>query len=268
MSEARLNGCPEWHVMLHGVVDGELVPALVSRFQDHLATCSGCRVEMAQVRGTRKVMNQEGVKWRPPGALRSHVVSMLAFEESVAVSLPPQSQKPQKPIWWRALDAFKQWSFLPSVAALAASLFFFATTPSQTLVLQDEILASHIRSMMANHLTDVLTSDRHTVKPWFNGKIDFSPPVTDLSKHGFSLVGGRVDYLGGRAVAALVYRRNGHIINLFIWPTGSTGQAAAVHDGYNIEQWSDGGLVFWAISDVASGEFVRFKEVFRSTNNG
>jgi anti-sigma factor RsiW len=265
MSEARGKGCPEWPVMLHGFVDGELDPAHASRFQDHLATCTGCRAEVEEVRAARKIMNQEGVKWHSPEALRSQVLSMLAFEESARASRPPQRQQLQKPAWRRKLDLLKQWSFVPSLAALAASLFLFAITPSQTLVLQDEILASHIRSMMANHLTDVLTSDQHTVKPWFNGKIDFSPPVTDLVKDGFTLIGGRVDYLGGRSVAALIYRRNGHIINLFIWPASSTAQRAAVHDGYNMEQWSDGGLVFWAISDVAPGELVRFKEVFRGS---
>lgn len=267
MSDAQQKGCPEWRVMLHGFVDGELDPAHASQFQDHLATCPACRAEMEEMRAARKIMNQEGVKWRPPRALRAQVLLMLVFEESVAASPPQQRQQPHKPAW-RLFDLLKQWSFVPSVAALAASLFLFAITPSQTLVLQDEILASHIRSMMANHLTDVLTSDQHTVKPWFNGKIDFSPPVRDLVKDGFPLVGGRVDYLGGRAVAALVYRRNGHIINLFIWPASSAAQTAAVHDGYNMEQWSNDGLVFWAISDVAPSELVRFKEVFRGAANG
>jgi len=267
MSEARQIGCPEWRVLLHGFVDGELAAPHASQFQDHLDACPGCRAEMDEVRAARKVIHQEGVKWRPPEALRAQVLSMLAFEESVTASRPPQRPQPQKSTWWRALDLFKQWSFVPA-AALAGSLFLFSITPSQTLVLQDEILASHIRSMMADHLTDVPTSDQHTVKPWFNGKIDFSPPVMDLVKDGFPLVGGRVDYLGGRVVAALVYHRNRHVINLFIWPANSTAQTAAVHDGYNMEQWSDGGLVFWAISDVAPGELVRFRDVFRGASKG
>jgi len=266
MSEARQKSCPEWRVMLHGFVDGELDPRHASQFREHLATCQGCRAEMEEVQATRKIMNQDGVKWRPPEALRAQVLSMLAFEENVAT--PRRQARPPVPGWRRALDLLRQWSLVPSIAALAASLFLFTMTPSQTLVLQDEIMASHIRSMMANHLTDVLTSDQHTVKPWFNGKIDFSPPVTDLVKDGFPLVGGRVDYLGGRSVAALVYRRNGHVINLFIWPASESSPTTAVHDGYNLEQWSDGGLVFWAISDVAPGELSRFKDVFRAAAKG
>lgn len=103
----------------------------------------------------------------------------------------------------------------------------------------------------------MLTSDQHTVKPWFNGKIDFSPPVSDLAKDGFPLV-------GGRAVAALVHRRHGHIINLFIWPATSSTQTTTAHDGCNMVQWSDGGLMFWAVSDVASDDLAEFETLFRS----
>ncbi len=153
---------------------------------------------------------------------------------------------------------------MPSLAVLAASGFLFINAPSQALILQDEIMASHVRSMMADRLTEVLTSDQHTVKPWFNGKIDFSPPVSDLAKDGFPLVGGRVDYSGGRTVATLVYRRHGHVINLFVWPAASAGQTTTEHDGYNMVQWSEGGLTFWAISDVAAGDLADFESLFRS----
>ncbi|MBC2805667.1 anti-sigma factor [Rhizobium ruizarguesonis] len=262
MSEAQRKGCPEWRVMLHGFVDGELDSVHAAQFEDHLATCAHCRAEMERVRAVREIIDQEGVKWQPPEALRSQVLSMLSFEETAAASSLPLPRR--VPIWRRALDFIRQWSFVPSLAVLAASAFLFANAPSQTLLLQDQIMASHVRSMMADHLTDVLTSDQHTVKPWFNGKIDFSPPVSDLAKDGFPLVGGRVDYIGDRAVAALVYRRHGHVINLFIWPAASAAQTTTVHDGYNMTQWSDGGLVFWAISDVAAGDLAEFETVFRA----
>lgn len=259
MSEAQQKGCPEWRVMLHGFVDGELDSVHAAQFEDHLATCANCRAEMEGVRAVREIIDQDGVKWRPPEALRSQVLSMLSFEQAATASNLPR----QTPVWRRALDFIRQWSFVPSLAVLATGAFLFINAPSQTLLLQDQIMASHVRSMMADHLTDVLTSDQHTVKPWFNGKIDFSPPVSDLAKDGFPLVGGRVDYFGGRAVAALVYRRHGHVINLFIWPAASAAQATTVHDGYNMRQWSDGGLVFWAISDVASGDLAEFETLFR-----
>jgi anti-sigma factor RsiW len=262
MSEAHQNACPEWRIMLHGFVDGELDGVHAAQFEGHLATCESCRAEMERVTAVRKIIDQDGVRWRPPEALRSQVLSMLSFEQTAAASSLPQAYRP--PFWRRAFDLARQWSFIPSLAVLAASGFLFINTPSQTLILQDEIMASHVRSMMADHLTDVLTSDQHTVKPWFNGKIDFSPPVSDLTKDGFPLVGGRVDYIGGRAVAALVYRRHGHVINLFIWPTASGTQTTTERDGYNMVQWSDGGLTFWAISDVASGDLAEFERFFRS----
>ncbi|MGY3611398.1 anti-sigma factor family protein, partial [Bradyrhizobium sp. Lot11] len=180
-SEAQQNGCPEWRVMLHGFVDGELDSISAAQFEDHLATCANCRAEMEGIRAVRKIIDQDGVKWRPPEVLRSQVLSMLSFEQMATASSLPR----RAPVWRRALDFIRQWSFVPSLAVLATGVFLFANAPSQTLLLQDQIMASHVRSMMADHLTDVLTSDQHTVKPWFNGRIDFSPPVSDLAKDGF-----------------------------------------------------------------------------------
>jgi anti-sigma factor RsiW len=128
--------------------------------------------------------------------------------------------------------------------------------------LEDQLVSSHVHSMLANHLTDVLTSDQHTVKPWFNGKIDFSPPVVDLKDKGFPLVGGRVDYLNGRVVATLIYRRSGHVINLFIWPSNGTPVPASERDGYNLENWTQAGLDFWAVSDTSPGELKKFQQDF------
>jgi anti-sigma factor RsiW len=127
--------------------------------------------------------------------------------------------------------------------------------------MSDEILASHVRSLLVDHLTDVATSDQHTVKPWFNGKIDFAPPVVDLAGEGFPLVGGRVDYIGGRVVAALVYRRQAHIINVFVWPAAAGAPTSSSRDGYNIRSWSEGGLTWWAVSDASAADVGRFQEL-------
>ena len=152
-----------------------------------------------------------------------------------------------------------RWLFLPSLAALAASLLLVFGPLQTRSSLEDEIVASHIRSTLVNHLTDVQTSDQHTVKPWFNGKIDFAPPVTDLAAQGFPLLGGRVDYLGGRVVAALVYRRHDHVINLFVWPASAPLAHTAARDGYNLESWSANGLVFVAVSDTDVEDMHRFR---------
>jgi anti-sigma factor RsiW len=151
------------------------------------------------------------------------------------------------------------------MTAIAASLMLFQVGPLQTASLQDELVASHVRSLEANHLIDVATSDRHVVKPWFNGKIDFAPPVVDLADQGFPLAGGRLDYAGGREVAALVYRRNAHVINVFIMPSRqrpATWLAHAHRTSYSVVHWSRGGLECWAVSDVEPAELERFRTVF------
>jgi anti-sigma factor RsiW len=127
------------------------------------------------------------------------------------------------------------------------------------------LVADHVRSTLASHLVDVETSDRHTVKPWFNGRIDFAPPVVDLAARGFALVGGRVDYLDGRVVAALVYRRNKHVINVFVRPEPRGLRLPSLgrpRDGYSVVRWSEGGLEFWAVSDVEPHELETLKREF------
>lgn len=148
-------------------------------------------------------------------------------------------------------------NFRPLVGALAASIAL-AVALSAILVqrsgrdtVEEQIFASHVRSLQVDHLMDVASSDQHTVKPWFAGKLDFSPPVRDLREQGFTLEGGRLDYLDGRSVAALVYRRHQHVINVFVWPQSSApAENSSAREGYNMLRWSEGGFAFWAISDL------------------
>jgi anti-sigma factor RsiW len=141
--------------------------------------------------------------------------------------------------------------------------------PAQTfeVPLGDEVLASHVRSaQLESHLVDIPSSDRHTVKPWFSGKLDFSPPIKDLAAESFPLVGGRLDYLGNRSVAVLVYRRHKHVIDLFIRPAvaGSSPTIRRQHrSGYNILAWTQDAMSFWAISDLNEKELTDFVELFR-----
>jgi anti-sigma factor RsiW len=154
-----------------------------------------------------------------------------------------------------ALFAVTAWQFLPGLRG-----------PTSDHRLVAAVLSSHLRSLEASHLMDVASTDQHTVKPWFDGKLDFSPPVEDLASDGFPLVGGRLDYLEGRQVAALIYQRRKHFINVFVWPdarASSSTQTIQPQQGYNMMRWSRGGFQFWAVSDVSAqdlADFVRLLE--------
>ena len=151
---------------------------------------------------------------------------------------------------------------------IVLSVAFFQTTrAARTDAIVDQVVANHVRSLLAAHLVDVVSSDQHTVKPWFDGKIDFAPEVRDLSANGFPLVGGRLDYLDGKTVVALVYQRNKHPINLFITPavtSRSTSPTAATRRGYNVFSWTNNGMKYWAVSDLNQAELGEFTELIRA----
>lgn len=261
MSGKTLEGCPEWETILHSYVDDELDAVHTIQFEQHLATCQDCTATLEGLKDMKRVVGRDDVKWKAPDEVRAHIMTAISLEEARRQA-PASQRRRRESVWWRGLQLFGQWSFIPSLAVLAASLMLVLGNPQTSAPIQNELLASHVRSMLANHLVDVETSDQHTVKPWFNGKIDFSPPVVDLTAAGFPLIGGRVDYIDGRVVAALVYRRHGHVINLFVWPGEKVAQSETMHDGYNLFEWSGGGLVFWAVSDVASPDLAAFRDNF------
>ncbi|WP_413710202.1 anti-sigma factor family protein [Rhizobium sp. Rhizsp82] len=260
MSDTPKQGCDQWGPVLHAFTDGELDLVRAAELEAHLAGCPDCRAEMERVRGVRQRIGRDGVRFKMPEEVRAQVLTALSREQ--AAGIPAQRRVETASPWSRFFRFVRDWSFVPSLAALAASAMLFVNAPAPELGIQDQLLASHVQSMLADHLVDVQTSNQHTVKPWFNGRIDFSPPVNDLAKDGFPLVGGRVDYIGGRVVAALVYRRNGHVINLFVWPQTAGRQTDSEHDGYNMAEWSANGLVFWAVSDVSAGDLAAFRASF------
>lgn len=265
VSKTVPEGCPEWAIMMHGFIDGELDPAHARQFEQHLAACTGCTAELERFKALKRVIGQDGVRWPVPEAVREQILTAISLENQLA-SREGVVIADHGGAWSKIAQFAKRWGYVPSFAALAASIFLVLSVPGQDTLLQDQILASHVHSLLVNHLTDVQTSDQHTVKPWFDGKIDYSPPVVDLAAQGFPLVGGRVDYINGRVVAALIYRRHGHIINVFAWPAPATALTNMAHDGYNFVKWSGGGLTFWAVSDVSAAELSTFQRLFSAAS--
>jgi len=258
MSSSTAPPCAEWELLLQGSLDGELDAVHSLQLEQHLLSCADCSAQLERIRAVKRLVGQPGVRWRAPDHVRAQVLSAVA-READASARKAGSAAPAR----SSLAGFiRQWLFVPSLAALAASLFLVIAPLHHSSRVEDEVIAGHVRSLLASHLTDVATSDQHTVKPWFNGRIDFSPPVIDLTAEGFPLRGGRVDYIGGRVVAALIYQRQAHVINLFVWPAAPTASTVASRDGYNIENWSADGLTFWAVSDLGVGDLTRFHQMF------
>ncbi|WP_457105930.1 anti-sigma factor family protein [Methylobacterium sp. P5_C11] len=248
-------------ILLHALLDRELDAANILRCEAHVASCPTCAAQLDRLRAMRERLAGGDVAWRAPEALRIRILDALA-QEGRHDAPSPKETRPGAMAWLRTLAASR--TVLPAGLALAASLAFAVvlTRPEPAADLTGQLVAGHVRSLLANHLMDIETSDQHTVKPWFSGKIDFSPPVIDLSDRGFPLIGGRLDYLDGKVVAALIYRRNKHVINLFVWPSNAYSPRSLAQDGYNIFGWRQAGLTYWAVSDLNAVELKEFKDDF------
>ncbi|WP_262273548.1 anti-sigma factor family protein [Microvirga yunnanensis] len=251
--------CSDMKVLLHGHLDGELDAANAFQVEDHLRTCATCSSEYQRLQELRAALREDSLRYRAPDALRARVLEAL-------VPAPASPVAPTTARWWQRLR-LSQHLGIPA-AAFAAGLAVALIVPRSSPDLEQELVSEHVRSLMANHITDVTTSDRHTVKPWFDGRLDFAPPVVDLVGDGFALTGGRLDYVAGRAVAALVYKRREHVINLFIWPAeknrvSAEGGQSSVINGYNTLRWSGSGMIFWAVSDLNAVELQEFMHRFQ-----
>jgi anti-sigma factor RsiW len=249
--------------MLQALVDGELDAANAARIEAQIAGCAACAAQHTELIELRAALKRELAPARAPDRLRERLAASLA-EAAPAPRSEPATHPPRR--------APAPWSWLGAGAMLAtaacAGLFAVSAQLSASDALTRDLVAGHVRSLEVGHLTDVATSDQHVVKPWFEGKLDFSPPVVELASQGFPLVGGRLDYIGGRTVAAIVYRRGHHPINLFIWPAsrGAAGRAeTAPGDGYTLLHWSQGGMTFWAVSDVNPADLRQFETDLRAT---
>ncbi len=229
--------------LLDAYVDDELDLISAREIEQHLRDCDGCRSMQQQVRGLREALATAAPAYHAPAHLRRSIRAALPQEANTAESVFP-------PWLTFATGAV-------CAALLLAFLFFQFTRTSRGNAIADEVVANHVRSLLATHLVDVASSDQHTVKPWFDGKVDFAPDVHDFSMSGFPLVGGRLDYLEGKTVVALVYQRNKHPINVFIVP-GSAGNDTSpllsTRRGYNVLTWTHREMKYWAVSDLNQTE--------------
>jgi anti-sigma factor RsiW len=246
--------CQHARILIHGYVDGELDLVRSLELERHMRNCRDCAQEYAAQLALRAAISAGSLAYAAPAQLQQRVRSSLRHAGRSRTAL-------HMPAWrWAGLAAA-----LLIVAIAAGTLAYTFRTPSADDRVAQEVLDSHVRSLMANHLTDVASSDQHTVKPWFDGKLDFSPAVVDLKGQGFPLIGGRLDYLDSRPVAALVYQRRLHVINLFIWPAAAPVAAprAMIQQGYQLLYWRQGAMMYWAVSDVSADDLQAFVQLYQ-----
>jgi anti-sigma factor RsiW len=246
--------------LLTAAVDGELDLRESAGIEGHLETCAACRAQFEAERALRGAVGRNASYFRAPAALEARIKTALPATSATHVSVPPRR--------------FWQWPIavgaLATVFAIAATIGLYATLPGVDERIGDEIVSSHVRSLLASHVVDVASSDQHTVKPWFSGKIDFSPPVRDFAAEGFPLVGGRLDYIDHHPVAALVYKRAQHTINVFALPMPEGTRDAAPRPGsthgFHTVRWTRDGMTFWAVSDVGAEDLARLVALYRAAD--
>lgn len=257
--------CLERELLLHGLADGELDAANALIMEEHLRSCSGCAATFGEIIRQKKLFKNAGLRFDASPALRDRIRGAIAAEGEEEVLPARPSFKLLRSPRTSPRSWFPQAGIAFSAAALAASLLLFVSSQNPAPSLDDELVAGHVRSLLASHLTDVPSSDQHTVKPWFLGKLNFAPPVVDLSKKDFPLIGGRLDYIGGRVVAAIVYKRHGHVINLFVWPAGKQQAVPETAEGYHLLSWTRDGFSYAAVSDLNPDELREFKSALEES---
>jgi anti-sigma factor RsiW len=248
-----MTACPDRTMLLHALLDDELDAVNAAACEAHLRDCAGCAAELDRLRAVRTTLEDPALRYTAPAALRASIDAALPANDDPA--------RPPSRFAWASLGA--------GMAAAAALLLTVALPHPQASDgdIARQLVSGHVRSLLANHLVDVVTSDQHVVKPWFNGRIDFSPATPDLKAQGFPLVGGRLDYIGGRVVPAIVYHRRLHTINLFAWPIGGPVPTAnTAPDGYHLRHWQQGGLDYWAVSDIGDGDLAAFEQAFKAAH--
>jgi len=256
--------CERAHIEVHGYLDGELDAVRAAEFERHLEDCHECVAELEAQEVLRSSLQKAELYQRAPESLREKVLAEVSGAQRIGrmprpVGVPYRARLALR-LWLAAaaavvLGAFASWYTFRMVGGSRAN--------GQEQVLAAQIVDAHLRALQPGHLTDVVSTDQHTVKPWFNGKLDFAPPVRDLAENGFPLQGGRLDVVNGRTVAALVYGRRQHVINVFVWPSAveDTKPVSGARLGYNWVEWHKDGMELWAVSDLNANELYELQQL-------
>ncbi len=251
--------CDEVRTLIDAYADNELDLMTSLAIERHLQTCPDCPTIYQNRLTLRSALNMDALYFRPSSVVRGRLMQAVHHADrerfNRIAGFRPQMR------WIGAIG-------LVAVVLLVAGLIVVrnATLAPASDPLVADVLASHVRSLLVDHLTDVLSTDQHTVKPWFDGKLPYAPTVVDLAAEGFPLEGGRLDYVENHAVAALVYRSDKHPINLFIWPTADlpdSAQSAITLQGYHMLHWTAGSMTYWAVSDVEIDKLSAFADFLK-----
>ena len=247
--------CDESARLIDAYLDGELDAATCLRVEEHLAGCPACQEKLESRQILTSLVAEEAPRYTASPFLATRIRAMLREEEPVPTKAP----------WWSFLSLRWIYSGVGTALAVVAFTLFFAA-PGAFPERAQEGINDHIRSLQVNHLMDVASTDQHTVKPWFAGKLDYSPQVIDLKTQDYPLIGGRLDVLGGRNVAAIIYQRRKHYINLFVWPSDAAaiGDRATEKDGYHVISWTQNGMNYMAVSELGVKELKDFTGMIRT----
>jgi anti-sigma factor RsiW len=243
--------------LLHALVDGELDAGHVREVEAHVGTCGRCAAQLRGYRGMHEAMSAPGTRYLAPESLRRRIEAALP----TTIERQPRAIAPGRR---GLLKGFAMGSAMSTALAACLVLFVVHTQEDQRIV--GDVVSAHLRSLQGNHLIDVQSTDQHTVKPWFNGRLDVAPPVIDLTSQGFTLIGGRLDYIDGRPVAAIIYKRRAHVINLFVSQSVGSESGATMEklQGFTVWSWAWSDLNFRAVSDINPEELQEFGDKLKA----
>lgn len=292
--------CNDARLLLHACADGELGAGDALRLERHLAQCPGCTAELAQLGELRAALRTHGPYHRAGPALRARLGAALDEAQATSQAGPQtrsagiggrggmgDSAAGHGNAWWQRMRRYFEWGPAANaamaaltVATLGVGMVQYAQSDGTASSVEGEMVSSHVRALISGHAIDVASSDRHTVKPWFNGRIDYAPLVPELAPQGFPLTGGRLDYVHGRPVAVLVYRRNQHPIDVFVLPLRTDGPDSKAiaggnrappereaRQGYQLAIWEADGMRYAAITDASADDLLHFTQAWRAATD-